>query len=56
MMASSNEFYVTVKGKGAHAAQPHKGIDPVMVAVQIAQAGRPSSRARRVRLIRPCCR
>jgi amidohydrolase len=38
MMASSNEFYVTVKGKGAHAAQPHKGIDPVMVAVQIAQA------------------
>ncbi|GJJ02618.1 hydrolase [Duganella rhizosphaerae] len=38
MMASSNEFYVTVKGKGAHAAQPHKGIDPVMVAVQIAQS------------------
>ena len=37
MMASSNEFYVTVKGKGAHAAQPHKGIDPVMTAVQIAQ-------------------
>jgi amidohydrolase len=38
MMASSNEFYVTIKGKGAHAAQPHKGIDPVMVAVQIAQS------------------
>ncbi|QJE00268.1 amidohydrolase [Massilia forsythiae] len=38
MMASSNEFRVTVKGKGAHAAQPHRGIDPVMVAVQIAQA------------------
>lgn len=38
MMASSNEFHVTVKGKGAHAAQPHKGIDPVMVAVQIAQS------------------
>jgi hippurate hydrolase len=38
MMASSNEFYVTVKGKGAHAAQPHKGIDPVMTAVQIAQS------------------
>jgi amidohydrolase len=38
MMASSNEFYVTVKGKGAHAAQPHKGVDPVMVAVQIAQS------------------
>ena len=38
MMASSNEFYVTVKGKGAHAAQPHKGVDPVMTAVQIAQS------------------
>jgi hippurate hydrolase len=38
MMASSNEFEVTVSGKGAHAAQPHKGIDPIMVAVQIAQS------------------
>ena len=38
MMASSNEFKVTVTGKGCHAAQPHKGIDPVMVAVQIAQS------------------
>ncbi|GAC1329137.1 MAG: M20 aminoacylase family protein [Collimonas sp.] len=38
MMASSNEFEVIVKGKGAHAAQPHKSIDPVMVAVQIAQS------------------
>jgi hippurate hydrolase len=38
MMASSNEFEVIVKGKGAHAAQPHKGIDPIMVAVQIAQS------------------
>jgi amidohydrolase len=38
MMASSNEFRVVVKGKGAHAAQPHRGIDPVMTAVQIAQA------------------
>jgi amidohydrolase len=38
MMASSNEFRVVVKGKGAHAAQPHRGVDPVMVAVHIAQA------------------
>jgi len=37
MMASSNEFEVVVKGRGAHAAQPHKGVDPVMIAVQIAQ-------------------
>lgn len=38
MMASSNEFEVIVKGKGAHAAQPHKGIDPIMIAIQIAQS------------------
>jgi amidohydrolase len=38
MMASSNEFRVVVKGKGAHAAQPHRGVDPIMVAVNIAQA------------------
>jgi len=38
MMASSNEFEVIIKGKGAHAAQPHKGIDPILVAVQIVQS------------------
>ncbi len=38
MMASSNEFEVIVKGKGSHAAQPHKGIDPIMTAIQIAQS------------------
>ena len=38
MMASSNEFEVIVRGKGAHAAQPHKSVDPIMVAVQIAQS------------------
>jgi amidohydrolase len=38
MMASSNEFEVVVRGKGAHAAQPHKGVDPIMVALQIAQS------------------
>jgi hippurate hydrolase len=36
-MASSNEFEITITGKGAHAALPHNGIDPVMVAVSIAQ-------------------
>ncbi|MDB5774325.1 MAG: amidohydrolase [Herbaspirillum sp.] len=38
MMASSNEFEVVIKGKAAHAAQPHKGIDPIMIAVQLAQS------------------
>jgi amidohydrolase len=37
MMASSNEFEITVTGKGAHAAMPHNGVDPVMVAVALAQ-------------------
>jgi hippurate hydrolase len=37
MMASSNEFEIVVHGKGAHAAMPNLGIDPVMVACQIAQ-------------------
>lgn len=38
MMASSNEFELLIHGKGCHAAQPHKGIDPIMVAIQIAQS------------------
>jgi hippurate hydrolase len=38
MMASSNEFEITITGKGAHAAMPHNGIDPIMVAVSIAQS------------------
>ncbi len=38
MMASSNEFELTIQGKGSHAAQPHLSTDPLMVAVQIAQS------------------
>ena len=37
-MASSNEFKITIHGKGAHAALPHNGIDPVPVACQMVQA------------------
>jgi amidohydrolase len=36
--ASSNEFKITIHGKGAHAAMPHNGIDPVPVACQMVQA------------------
>ena len=36
--ASGNHFEVIVKGEGAHAPQPHKSIDQIMVAVQIAQS------------------
>jgi len=38
VMASSNEFKITIRGKGAHAALPHNGIDPVPVACQMVQA------------------
>lgn len=36
--ASSNEFKITIRGKGAHGAMPHLGIDPVPVACQMVQA------------------
>jgi amidohydrolase len=36
IMASSNEFRITIRGTGAHAAMPNNGHDPVFTAVQIA--------------------
>ena len=38
VFASSNEFKITIRGKGAHAAMPHLGLDPVPVACQMVQA------------------
>lgn len=38
MMASASEFEVKVVGKGAHAAMPHLGADPLLVACQLVQA------------------
>jgi hippurate hydrolase len=37
MLASSNEFHITIRGKGSHAALPHLGIDPVPIACQVVQ-------------------
>lgn len=34
-MASSDEFFVCIKGKGGHGAQPHLNIDPVVIASQL---------------------
>ncbi|MGV3502845.1 MAG: M20 metallopeptidase family protein [Adhaeribacter sp.] len=34
-MASTDELYVVVKGKGGHAAQPQDNIDPVLIASSI---------------------
>ncbi len=38
VFASSNEFKITIRGKGCHAAMPHLGIDPVPVACQMVNA------------------
>ena len=38
VFASSNEFRITIRGKGAHAALPHNGVDPVPIACQMVQA------------------
>ncbi len=38
MMASSNEFEITIRGRGAHAAMPQNGIDPVLIATHVVQA------------------
>ncbi len=38
VMASTNEFKITMRGKGSHAALPHNGVDPVPIACQMVQA------------------
>jgi amidohydrolase len=35
VMASADEIYITVKGKGGHAAAPHLTVDTILVASQI---------------------
>ena len=34
-MASADEIYVTIKGKGGHAATPHLCIDPILIASRV---------------------
>jgi amidohydrolase len=38
MMAAASAFEITVHGKGTHAAYPHFGIDPILVAAHIITA------------------
>lgn len=52
VMASSNEFTLTIHGKGAHAAMPDLGIDPIVVAAQLIQ-GFQSIVSRSVRPVEP---
>lgn len=34
-MASSDEIYIAIKGKGGHAAMPHQLVDPVLIAAHV---------------------
>ncbi|MCA1406146.1 amidohydrolase [Ensifer sp. IC3342] len=38
IMASTDEFTITITGRGGHAAQPHKTIDPIVIGAQIVNA------------------
>jgi amidohydrolase len=38
IMASADEIYVTVRGRGGHASMPHHANDPIPVACEIVQA------------------
>lgn len=35
VMAGDDRFTITIKGVGAHAAAPHTGVDPIVIAAQI---------------------
>ncbi len=34
-MASCDEIYITINGKGGHGAMPHQAIDPIMIGAQL---------------------
>jgi len=36
--ASSDTFQITIKGRSAHAARPHEGVDAIVIAAEIIQA------------------
>ena len=38
IMAATDEFIITVKGLGGHAAMPNRGVDPVLIGAQIVTA------------------
>ena len=38
MMASSDDFEIRITGRGAHAAMPHNGIDPVIIGAELVLA------------------
>ena len=38
IMAATDEFTLTIRGRGSHAAQPHKSIDPIVAGAQLVSA------------------
>ena len=38
MMAAADSFEIRITGQGAHAAMPHLGVDPIVIAAQIVTA------------------
>lgn len=38
LLAATDVFDITITGRGAHAAKPHEGIDPIVIAAQIVLA------------------
>ena len=35
VMAATDEFFITISARGSHAAMPHEGVDPIVVASQV---------------------
>lgn len=46
VMAAVDRFAITLTGCGAHGAQPHKGIDPIVVQAALVQSRKPWSAVR----------
>ena len=38
MLAACDKFTIEITGKGSHAARPHEGVDPVVIAAQTIMA------------------
>lgn len=51
-MATSDRFNITIRGKKAHGAQPHLGVDPVVVAAEAVMALQ-TIRSRRIDPVEP---
>lgn len=53
IMASSNTFEIEIKGRGAHGAYPHMGVDPIVAAASLINSIQ-DLRAREIEATKPC--